>query len=378
MRRAALIAEGWGLPGAFGLALPGVGALVLLVAGRRRAAAFGALAWACALVPFAFSDAVPYRAYPSIAPTALLAGGGLVALASGLRLGPSAALRRGAAAATVAVLAVAGSRGVRGQRLELWREAVSEVEACRAPLAALARAHPESPPVCANLETTTIGLLLYLWPGTTEADLTDLGFLDAASGYVAPSQSPPGPWFGRRCEGSYGVIDPEPYFRERPELAPWRLHARARPVRSLRDALRRMADGSVDLAREALVEAPPEAVRALADAPEDDAGELRVLEELALDAVRPGASMRVLVRAPRPVLLVVQAGFLYQPLYRIAPDQALFSDVRERRVIRLRARSNGTDLPTFAANGFGSAVLVPSGEHSVELDWSIARPEELR
>jgi hypothetical protein len=67
-------------------------------------------------------------------------------------------------------------------------------------------------------------------------------------------------------------------------------------------------------------------------------------------------------------------------MMRIAADQALFSDVKRVRVLRMEAAVEGeeTPRPGFHLNAFGFGVALPAGEHRIELRWRRASPEELR
>jgi hypothetical protein len=378
--RAAGMAAGWGLPEWTGLALPFVCAA--LIAWRRRgAAAFALAAWAASFVPYALSDAVGYRFYPTQAPTALLLAGGVFVALKGVVPSSFSCAAERAIAAGLCVAALVGSQGPREERLERWHEALGEIELCKEDARALATAGLERPPVLVNLESTTAALFLYHFE-VAPGDLVRIGFLDAATGHVEPGTRPEGPWYGRRREGSYGSIDAALYLAESPRVEALRLYGRAVPVGSLAEARARLADGSVDVTSELLVEAEAERLASLDGGARDARapGAVQVLEPFVFGPETRTASMRVRVSCARAAVLAYQENTLYQDWLRVSPDQTIFSGVRRQRVVELRAHSvtTGQELDTFYVNAFGLGALVPPGEHEVQLDFSVATPAQLR
>lgn len=378
LARSTALARGLGFPAALGLALPLLGAAGLAAARERRAAAFALGAWLASFVPFALSDPVGYRFYPTQAPLALLFAGGLVTLFA--RAFPWPLVPPAAFAALVA-LALAGSRHERALGLARWQAALEEIDACEAPLRALAAAEPEHAPVSVNIETTTMGLVYYLWPSIPDpSDVVYCGFLDAASGYVPLADPPPGTWFGRRCEGSFGVIEPARYFAQRPALEPYRLYGSARRAGSLDEARALLAGRAVDLATTAVVE-PPAGLEPALDALDglDPGATLAVLEPLTTVVPNVSGRLRVRVASARAVVVAVQDNLLYHPLFRWPPDTTITSGVRGGRLFTLEAAADdGTRLPTFPLNAYGLGALVPAGTHTLELLVRRYTADELR
>ena len=373
-RRTDELLSGWGIEAHLPY-LPFVLAGVALLAVGPRAALLLLLAWLASLVPFALSDAVGYRAYPSQAPLALLLAAAAAELVPGRR--PWAAP---ATAVVLGLVALLAAHAPREERLARWRAALAEIDACRPDAVRMARLAPDVPPTLVNLETTTAMLFAYHF-GLEPSEVQHVGFLDAATGYVPPVHDPPEPWYGRRCEGSLGPIERDAYFASRPALEPLRLYERVLTVASLEEARRRLADGSADVTREVLAEAPPELFAALGGGPvEAPAGSVELLEPLAFDPGSREATMRVRVRTPRPAVLAYLDEVLYRDLMRISLDQTIFSGVRETRVIELQARRAGSRerLPAFHVDAYGLGVLVPAGEHELALLFTVRAPEELR
>ncbi len=367
------VGEPWTLLGAL------VGFLVaLFVFGGAQAGLFVLGAWAATLVPFVLSDAVGYRFYPTAAPLALLVAGGAFALQRRFlaRPRPLAWIVLGFGA----LVAWFGSSGPRAERLEAWSDALVEIDAIAEPVARLAATDPDRVPVLVNLEASTSGLFVYHF-GLPLTQLRSLGFLDAASAYVDPGPDPGGLWYGRRF-ADYGVIQPELYLAQRPTIEPMRLYARGIQVRTLADARERLADSSVDLTREALIEAGDAVMETLhAGHTVAVGGEtLEVVEPLAWNVAERKGTLRVRVRTQRPVVLALQPNDLFHGFYRFSPDQMLYSNVREPRGARLAAKlaSDGSELPTFFVNAFGLGTLVPPGDHEIELVAYVVSGEALR
>ncbi len=367
--RAAQIAEGLALPPWSGLLLPLVAAGVLLLAGRRRIAAFGALAWAASLFPFVLSEPTRYRAYPSQAPTALLVGS---AIFTGLAAGSARALRPALVFLGTAALALLGSELERGKRLQRWRASLAEVAIVAGDARELAREY-EEPPVLANLEPSSAGPFYYFFRIVDPQGVRMRGFLDAASAFEEPGDRPSGLWYGRRLDGTYGRIEPELYFSSRPTVEPLRLYDSAMLVSSLDQALEAFADPSLDLKRVALLEAREADVAALV-ADESPLGSIEVLApfEHGLNWAR----MSVIVRASRPALLVYQEHWLFEYFNRLSADQALLTDQQDLRRAAMEAkdRRTGEIIRTLHANAFGFGVLVPAGESELDLAWSVRHP----
>ncbi len=371
LQRSRDVVAGLGVPGAAAALLPLALALPLLAARRFEAAAFALLAWLGSFVPFALDDPVDYRAYDTVAPTALLLAGALHGLAA---LGAGVLLER-ALCAAAAFFALLGAAPPRGARLLLWWDATREAAAVERIVRARAWSPPEAVPALVNLDSTSAGVLVY-WLGLGGVeDLSSVGFLDGAGGWVRPADAPPGPWIGRRVDGSYGEIDPAEYFAGRPELPELRLAGELHQAADLDGARALLASPAVDLARGAVVETDAAALGA-----RSGAGEVRVLEPFAGDAAAVTGRMVVEVRAEGPTVLAVCSPWQYSHVWRVSRDQMLFSDVDSERVLRLEARVEGEGAPRqgFFLDAFGFGVPVPAGRHAVELRWRRASPGELR
>ncbi|MEM7309722.1 MAG: hypothetical protein AAF682_23810 [Planctomycetota bacterium] len=377
LQRAADVLGGYGIPGVpaplAGWVAP-VFALPLLFTGARDAAGFALLAWATSFVPFALDDPVEYRAYPTLAPTALLfaglAGGTGRALAR--RFGDRAEL---AVCVAAAVLVAFGSIGPRRARLAEWGRGGREMAACAEAVRERAARAPGELPVLVNLETSTVGVFLYHYGLDDVSVLSAVEFLDGVTGYVPPGELPPPPWFGRRVDGSYGEIEPATYFATRPVLAEVLLVGELVPAGSLDEALERLADPAVDLSRQAVAECDVAAL-----GPRSAAGQVIELEPLVGDPVAITARKVVGVRAEEPTVLAILDTWQYSHMMRISADQLLFSDVVEGRVLRLEAHIDGAAEPVagFPLNAYGFGVPIPAGDHTVELRWRRATPAELR
>jgi len=392
LRRGAALASGLGLPSALGFAWPLLGLAALLAPRARAAAGLALAAWVAAFVPFALSDASGYRHYPSLAPAGLLVAAAAHAALTRARRGG------GWAWELLALVPLVTSTAPRAARLERWENALREIAAVRPALFELAARQPDEPPVLVNLETTTSAALLYAYPELIErgpAALRTVGFLDAVGGLVPPTPEHlaqlEGAWFGRRCDGSFGPIEPADYLTARPRVPEHVLVGRAIRVAGLDEARAALTRPDVDPSRMAVVQASDEAwsaiERALGEVESPDppersgpVGELEVLAPLTADAAGRSATLRVRVRAPAPALLACHDNVLYDPLYRFAPDQVLFSDVEGQRAIGLRAldAASGEELATCSVNAFGLGCLVPAGEHEIELVFSLLSPAELR
>jgi hypothetical protein len=373
-RRAAQVAGGLSLPAWAGLLFPGLSLAVLLAARRGRLAAIGAGAWVAALIPFALSEPAPYRAYPSQAPTALLAGAALEALLS-RRLRGSATRLAAGSALTIAIFAL--SEPARRARLVRWQAALAEVHVVERDARALARELDE-PPVLVNLEPSSVGPFCYAFGVLDPTALRLRGFLDVASAYEEPGDRPPGVWYGRRFEGSYGRIDPERYFAGRPRVEPIRTYERALPVGSLDEAERVLRDPALDLTTTAVVEARAAELAAFLGPPPAEPGPPAAIEVVApFEFGSNYARMSVRLRVERPALLVYQEHWLHEYLSRLSADQVLRSDQADLRRVALAAReqATGASLPVLRANAFGFAVPLAPGGHELELAWSVRRDE---
>jgi hypothetical protein len=372
-KRAAEIGAGFSLGGWAALALPGAALLVLLAAGRWRAALVGAGSWLAALVPFVLSEHAPYRAYPTQAPTALLVGAALDALVLA-RLGRSS-LRVAAGLGIAAALFVA-SEPPRRDRLARWQAALSEVRIVERDAAAFAR-ESDAPPVLVNLEASSAGPFSYAFGVLDPTALRMRGFLDAASAWEEPGGSMDGVWYGRRFEGSYGRIEPELYFAGRPRVDALRAYEHALAVGSLAEAERALRDPVVDLTRTAVVETSSAELAAALGAAEPSpasTGSPATIEVLApFEFGANWARMTVRVRAERPLLLVYQEHWLFEFLSRLSADQALRTGQHDLRRVELEARERpgGESARVFRANAFGFAVPLAPGEHELELAWKV-------
>ncbi|MCZ6596825.1 MAG: hypothetical protein O7B99_04230 [Planctomycetota bacterium] len=378
VRRATGIGMGFGVPMS-PLAIAAWLPLLFAVAAfarEQRAVLFCLLAWLASFVPFVLSDAVGYRFYPTQAPTALL-------IAAAIPLA-SRGTWRALLCVLVCLAVLIGSHPVRTARLGEWRDALFEVRACRELAREAVRLQPERPPVLVNLETASAGPFLYEYGLGDPSTLRAVSFLDGVTGLVEPRAEPPGPaasqpaWMGRRCEGSYGVIEPERYLAGRPHVAAVRLYASGVAVASLAEARAKLADGSVDLTREAAVELDAADLAHLQ--PGDEPGAAIVVEPFQGDPESITGSMAVEVRAERDAILAVQEGWMYSHGLRFSPENRILSAVKEVRVVKTGARraDTGAELATFHLNAFGVGVFVPAGEYVVELSFSRLTPQELR
>ena len=382
LHRAADVVAGYGIPGVprlFAGWVPLVFALPMFLAGARRAGAFALLAWATSFVPFALDDPVEYRAYPTLAPTALLLAGMLDAVRRALTRRTASPWLEPGLCALAAALVLVGSQAPRSARLERWIEGGREMAACAPLVRAMAERDPEALPVLVNLETSTVGVVLYHYGLGDISPVVPLDFLDGVTGYVAPpgmpGALPPEPWFGRRVDGSYGPIDPATYFDGRPALSELRLVGELVPSASLAETRMLLSDPALDLGRSAVAECDVAAL-----GPRSAAGQVLELEPLEGNPTEITARMVVGVRAEADTVLCVLGTWQYSHMMRISSDQLLFSDVEEARVLRLEARIDGAPAPVpgFFLNGFGFGVPLPAGEHRVELRWRRASPAELR
>lgn len=369
--RGAQVISGWGLPAAAGIALPLAGVALLLAARHRRAALLLGGAWLVSFLPFALVSAQTYYAYPTQAPTAALLVAGAACVARLARLGPRG---EGSVALAVTLLLAWGAWGPRAERIAEWRAAGAELAACTVALDALEDDGGFAPEglVLVNLELSTRGLFARRMgdPGFERARA--LSFLDAASGFVAPELLPlDAPWFGRRREGSYGLLDPATYLAAVPQVAPFRLYGAVEEVRSLEEARARLAQADFDLGRTCLVEA------ALGERDLTDAGEVGEFVGLRADPTEVVGSLAVSTAGTS--ILAVQPTWTFGSLFRISPDQRLFSNAPDRRILRLQATgADGVVHPTFPCNGLGFGVLLPPGDHALTLRWTARSPAELR
>jgi hypothetical protein len=137
-----------------------------------------------------------------------------------------------------------------------------------------------------------------------------------------------------------------------------------------------LASGAVDLAREVLLEGPENALDSLAGSAGLDPqtpGRLEIVEPFRYDLKQKRAHLAARVQAEAELVLAVLADWCFDPLYRISPDQTMFSNVADPRIFALRARVRGAseELATFYADGYGFGALVPEGDQVIELDWSV-------
>jgi len=366
--RAQQMARGLGLTPSTGLWIPLAGGVLLFFSGNRRAAALGILAWAAALIPFALSTPSNYRGYPTLAPTALLLAGGVVALAGFIIRSPERVRLSVPAFVLLLIALVVGSNGERKPRLERWRTALEELSICAQDARRLA-VLDSTPPVLVNLELSSAGPFYYHFGISDPAGIQMLGFLDAASAFEDPGARPEGKWYGRRLDGTYGLIEPERYLT-RPVVAPLVLYSIAVPVSSLDEARRLLADPGLDLRHEALAETAAADLTALVAAV-DEPGTIEVLSPFEHDQRSARMTIRVSTDAAR--LFAYQEHWLFEFLYRTSPDQALITDMAEARRVQMtaRLRTSGETLPTFYVNAFGFGCIVPPGVHEIDLDWSI-------
>lgn len=275
-------------------------------------------------------------------------------------------------------LSLQGSSPRREAQLARWRAALREIRGCESPLRELAAAEPDRAPVSVNIETTTMGLVYYLWPSIPDpSDVVFCGFLDAVTGFVPLGERPPGTWFGRRSEGSFGIIEPARYFARRPALEKVQLFGDAVVVASLDEARERLTDPSVDLRHTAVVEPGADVALALDDS--NAGAELSIVDPFEVLVPNQSARMRVTVRSGGDVILGYQDGWLYDPLFRIPPDQTIFSGIRKVRAYLLEATTEAGDaLETFPLNAYGLGALVPAGQTTVELRFRKRTPQEMR
>ena len=338
---------------------------VLLWLNRPDVAGFMILAWLFSFVPFALDDAVEYRHYPTLAPTALLIGG----------LGRASERNERTICLVLGLLVVAGSWGPRRARLDAWREATLEVRAIEALVLDPQWSPAGAVPALVNLDTSTAAIFVYHLEIEDVSELATVDFLDGEGAYVPPTAAPGPPWVGRRVDGSYGVIDPATYFGHRTALEELRLVGDIVQAPDLAMARARLADPTVDLVSSAVGETD---VAALGE--RTAAGSVVVLEPFTGDPVSITGRMLIGVRADGPTVLCVQSTWQYSHMMRIAADQTLFSDVSRVRVLRMEAAIEGeSDVRTaFPMNAFGFGVPLPAGDHRIELRWRRATPEELR
>jgi hypothetical protein len=398
--RLAFVGEGFGLAPVL-LAAWLVVALACIGArwGTTRAAlAAGALA--ASFVPFGLVDSVGYRSFPTLLPMALLLGGGGLAIVDrllghrwGAQPAAGSAPRSFVAATLVTGLAWIGASGPRSAELARWGHATGEARDVAAALAELDAATPIE--ALMNLDLTSTGIFHFFRKQPTTTVTRVLAFLDTPAGYVPPPAVPAGPLFGRRYDGSVGVVDPRTYFAGRAELPAIAVVREARRVGGLDEARALLAGSDTDVALTAVLDS--QTSRALTAEvaawlgprgafPAGGADAWVGAGSTTFDATTTTARLEVEVEGAAPSLLVIQQPWLYHHSLRFSADQALFSRVARRRVLvaeawRLApegAEEPARELPVGFANAFGTGVLVPAGRSRVRIDWRRAAPGSLR
>jgi len=372
------LAAGLGLNEAFGLLVCCLGAVALGVRLGWNMAGFVLLLLVTSCVPYAFADASAYRHYPTQLPFALLVGA-LPALFVGRPgLGGRSNTAHGVAYGLAAALVVAASQAPRNARLQAWAEASQETAlAAEAGREYAGEDADGELPLLVNVDGTTRGPFVEAFELDLPSDVDLLSFLDTATGYLRPSSTPPGPWWGRRWDGTYGEIDPETYFTGRPALPEMRLYGTAVVVGSPEEALLRLRDGSVDLQREIVVELPEgrllPSVFQYGSRSGSQPGKVEVLKGFVLDEREARADMTVRVYAERPVLFAVQREWMFGPRVRLAPEERLVADAADARFLSCEAQNLGTgsDMAVYRVNAYGTAVFVPQGVHDIAIAWHI-------
>lgn len=395
LRRMDGVGAGFGLGGSATLALTVAAALALAALGHVRASLVLASVWLASFVPFVLSDPTGYRLYPTVCATALVIGAGVGALFERLAAEPIGAWRERRtgvrAAGRIALVGVLGagaffastlaSTPYRDTRLARWREAVAEIAACREPVRTWVESGRDLPWL-ANLDTTTAGLFLYAF----ELDRAALeprlfGFLDGATAFAGLTPEArarfEGPWFGRRCDGSVGTIEPDSYFSGRASLGSYVLYSDVVRAAGPDEARALVRDIHVDLARTVVVETSSAIAPHLGlSSASSEAGTVEIVRPWAVGADQRSATIRLRVRAPGARVLACFENVLFDPRWRFAKDQTIFSGLAEQRAIGLSATGPlGEVLPTFHANVHGLGVLVPGGDVEIELAFALLKPE---
>ncbi len=374
--RLSAVADGLGTNRATLLALCALGVIALLGTGRRLAALFCVLYFVTSFLPFVFAGSPNYRHYPTSAPVALLLG----AAALGWVRHPG---RRPAApwyaAVAVVVLALWATRAPRDELLQAWAEAGAELSAAEAAVHALQAAGEPLPSVAVNVHVTTSQLLVYHLRRPFTDLLHIVSFLDTPTGTVQPVDAPEGRWIGNRRDGSFGLVEPEHYFTDRPLVTPVMLSRAPRRADSLEESLRLLASGGVDVTHEVVLERYdhgdwPEALDHMLESPvvDPDRSSIEVLLPSSPPNRDQRVEMEVHVETTRPVLLCVQDEWMHHAGTILAPDAAFVLRAHDPRMARCRATlaGSGQRLRTFFANARGTAVLVPAGDHVVQLEWT--------
>ena len=367
LTRHRLVLEGLGLPPPLSLLLPVIAGAILLARGKRRAALVVVAAWACAFVPFVLVEPSRYRFYPSLLPAALLLAAAVTMLVPKRGWPPVAGL-------ATAVFLLVSTHHDRADRLSAWRAALREVSVCAEAAEEMARERG-TPPVLLNLELSSFGPFFYHFGFEDPAALPRRHFLDAASGFADPGRLaglPPGPWWGRRSDGTYGWIETDEYL-DRPRLEDLLLVEEAVLVSSLEEARERLADPTLDLRRTAVLEADRLALDL--DAMAEPAPSLAVLAPFITTVENRRGRSEVRVRLERPALLVYHANWMFDSFWRVSPDQALLVDAAGTRRIELVVKDlgSGERFSVHRANAFGFAVELPAGDRDLALEFELAR-----
>jgi hypothetical protein len=350
------------------------GALALALSRARGAAVLGLAACITSFVPFCFSTPWPYRAYATQGPVAFLLAGGFCTAVAALAalVSRSAAGRRWATRAACAVVlgwCFLGTAAARRGAFQSWEHGLAELSTVVVAAREEAVAGAKAPPPLVNLQRSAQQAFAYFL-GSDPRETRKIEFLDAPTGFEEPGRLHPGPWYGRRSDGTYGALEGERYFAGRPRLEPLRLFTRARPVGSLEEARALLASGSVDVMLEALVQAPPEALRGL-DGGEGGAPELEVVEPFRFQGREGGLVVRV--RSDRPTVLAYLEHWLFES-ERVMPSEDLYihrrNDARSA-AMTARDRASGESLATYFVDGFGLGTVVPAGERVLELGFAV-------
>lgn len=370
------VAAGFGLARTMLLTLCAVGVAALLLAGRQRGALFCVLFFVTSFLPFVFAGSPGYRHYPTSAPVALLVGSATCLWAMRPHRWPVA---QWSVAVVLAGLTLWSTRAPRDDLLHAWAEAGAELSAAEAAVHALNAAGEPLPDVMLNVHITTSQLLVYHLRRPFTDLLEIVSCLDTPTGTVRPVVAPPGPWIGKRRDGSFGLVDPERDFVETPALPSVTLSRNPKRSDSLDESVRRLRSGEIDVTREVLLERDdshdwPEALDHMLRHPIVDP--LRSSFEILVPSSPPDreqrVEMEVRVESALPVLLCVQDGWMYHASTILAPDAAFVLRAHDPRLVKCRATlvGSGRRLRTFFANTRGTAVLVPAGEHVVNLEWT--------
>lgn len=262
-------------------------------------------------------------------------------------------------------------RGARAAHVEGWRLAGREIAACRPLVRSLIAEGPDRFPPLVNLELASQGLFYYHdLSSDLPEEITCYRFLDAPTGYVPPRVPPTGRIVARRFDGSLGIAEAGEYFAGRPRLEPYRLYERAVAASSLGESLDLLRSGSVDVAREAVLEAPPEVLARLHAGAGPHASTFELLGPLQRDPAAGTITLAVGLDCQRTVLFAAQVSWLH--LLQLSTEYALLLGRDDPRVVLPSASLDGEPVPCWFLNGAGIGVLIPAGEHELVLHWSLA------